>query len=93
MTSLTSSLSYVLVPDHGDSYICLSEVPGNGLPWTLGITRCLEGSHYLMGDLQALPGVLMAPNQSTHTDPSMTGEPVRSEAGDTLPLALPKFIA
>lgn len=27
-----------------------------------------------MGDLQALPGALMAPSQSTHTDPSMTGD-------------------
>lgn len=101
MSSLSSSLScvFVLVPDHGDSYICLSEVPGNGLPGTLGITRCLEGTHYLMGDLQTLPGVLRAPSQSTHTDPSMTGDlpeletPVRSEAGDILPLALPRLIA
>lgn len=75
------------------------EVTDNGLPGTLGITRCLEGTHYLMDDLQALPGVLRAPSQSTHTDPSMTGDlseveaPVRSEAGDILPLALPRFIA
>lgn len=68
---LSSSQFYVLVPNHGDNYICASEVPGDGLPGTLGNTGCLEGTHHLMGDIQALPGVLMAPSQSTHTDPSI----------------------
>lgn len=82
---------YVLVPDNGDNYICLSEVPGNGMPGTLGITGYLEGTHHLMDDLQALPGVLMAPSQSTHTDPSMTRDlpkletPVWAETGVILP--------
>lgn len=79
MPSFSSSQFYVLVPDHGDNYICLSEVPGIGLSGTLGITRCLEGTHHLMGDLQVFPRILMGPSQSTHTDPSMTGPP---RAGD-----------
>lgn len=94
MSSLSSSQFYVLVPDHEDNYICVSEVPGDGLPGTLGNTGCLEGTHHLMGDLQALPGVLMTPSQSTHTDPSMTGDlpeletPVWAEAGVILRVSL-----
>lgn len=90
---LSSSQFYVLVPDHGDNYICVSEVPGDGLPGTLGNSGCLEGTHHLMGDLQALPGVLMAPSQFTHTDPSMTGDlpeletPVWAQAGVSLGLS------
>lgn len=61
MPSFSSSQFYILVPDHGDNYICLSEVPGIGLPGTLGITGCLEGTHHLMGDLRVFPRVLMAP--------------------------------
>jgi hypothetical protein len=44
MNSLSSSQFYVLVPDHEDNYICASDVPGDGLPGTLGNTGCLEGT-------------------------------------------------